>query len=304
MFEINVNDETATLSSVILGTAQSLGGTPTLEQAYDARSKESIRLGIYPEEKDLIKEMESFHDILKKYGVQVFRPDLLNDTNQVYTRDIGFVIGNKFVIPNIISDREHEKDGIASFIENISQDQLIRMPVGARAEGGDVMVWKGKLFVGYSEQADFDEYYVSRTNLAGLQFLEKAFPEMEVRGFELVKSDEEPRNSALHLDCCFQPIGNNQCIICQKGFKNNTDFEFLIQHFGVENCIILSEEEMYEMNSNVFSISPNVIVVGENFSKLNLELEQRGFKVEKIRYNEVRKMGGLFRCSTLPLLRR
>lgn len=303
MYEVLVNDETARLKAVMLGTPDSLGGTPSLEAAYDARSKESIRLGIYPKEENLVKEMNDFLSLLSKYEVEVIRPDLLINTNQVYARDIGFVLGNKFVVPNIISDREHEKEGIEDFVSSITPDHVVKMPAGARAEGGDVIIWKDRLFVGYSKQADFDEFYVSRTNEAGLAFLKEAFPNYKVHGFELVKSDDEPRESALHLDCCFQPIGIDQCIICRNGFKNIEDFEFLVNFFGEKNCIQLSQNEMYDMNSNIFSISPTVIVTDESFSNLNSELERRGFQLEKVNYREVRKMGGLFRCSTLPLIR-
>ncbi len=303
MIDIHINNESSILHSVVLGIPDSLGGTPRLEQAYDARSKESIRMDIYPLEKDLIREMNGFLEVLEKHQIQVFRPDLLSNTNQVYARDIGFVIGDKFVVPNIISDREHEKEGIVSILDQIPPNQIVRMPTGARAEGGDVIVWKNHLFVGYSEKEDFDAYYVSRTNVAGLEFLKNSFPEYEVHGFELVKNDEEPRESALHLDCCFQPIGEKQCIICQDGFKNITDFDFLIEFFGKENCITITSDEMYDMNTNVFSISPEIVVTELNFIRLNEELEKRGFQLEKLAYSEVRKMGGLFRCSTLPLNR-
>ncbi len=37
--------------------------------------------------------------------------------------------------------------------------------------------------------------------------------------------------------------------------------------------------------------------------RLNKELEQRGFKVESIKYDEISKMGGLLRCSSMPLFR-
>jgi N-dimethylarginine dimethylaminohydrolase len=36
-------------------------------------------------------------DVLKKYEVNVFRPKLIKDYNQIFTRDIGFVIDNFFL---------------------------------------------------------------------------------------------------------------------------------------------------------------------------------------------------------------
>lgn len=298
-----IKDETAKLEAVVLGTAKSLGGTPDLEHVYDPKSREHILDGTFPNEEDLIVENEGFRAALEKHGVKVYRPEVLEDTNQVYARDIGFVIDDKFVMPNIIEDREHEKDGITFLVNQIEKENILIMPHEAHAEGGDVMPWKGKLYVGYSEEEDYNTYKVSRTNRAGVEFLEKNFPQYEVKAFELKKSDIDPRENALHLDCCFQPIGANQCIIYKGGFKNPADYDYLVEEFGAENCIEITKEEMYEMNSNVFSISPEVVVSEAGFTRLNAELEKRGFTVERVKYSEIAKMEGLFRCSTLPLKR-
>lgn len=303
MIDISVTNETGMLREVILGTAESLGGTPRLQDAYDARSRESIRLNIYPQEQQLQTQIEAFASVLRKHAVKVHRTDLLPDTNQVYARDIGFVIGDRFVFPNIIADREHEKDGILRYLDLFEENRVIRMPTGARAEGGDVIVWNKRVYVGYSEKKDFDEFYVSRTNLAGLEFLKKTFNNHEVLGFELVKSDEDPKSNALHLDCCFQPVGMDKCVLCPEGFKNQSDVALLIDHFGRKNVHILTPEEMYDMNSNIFSISPTLIVTDPSFGRLNDTLIDWGFQLEMVEYHEVRKMGGLFRCSTLPLVR-
>lgn len=303
MIELSVKDETAPLNAVILGRADSFGGTPTLEEAYDPKSKEHILNGTFPLEQDLLPEMESVLEILEKHGVQVFRPDPIRDCNQVFARDIGFVIDDKLVIPNILPDRKIEQSGLDTIIKQIHPEKIYRAPVGARLEGGDVMPWKGKLFVGYSEQKDFDTYRVSRTNVAGIEFLKKSFPHYEIHAFELNKSDDQAMNNALHLDCCFQPIGHNQAIIYKGGFKNEKDYQFLINYFGRENCIEITKEEMYRMFSNVFSISTEVIISEKGFSRLNDELRLRGFQVEEVPYAEVSKMEGLLRCSTLPLHR-
>ena len=58
------------------------------------------------------------------------------------------------------------------------------------------------------------------------------------------------------------------------------------------------------MNSNIFSISKNVIVSEKGFTRLNNELRKKGFIVEEIQYSEIAKMEGLLRCSTMPLIRK
>jgi N-dimethylarginine dimethylaminohydrolase len=55
---------------------------------------------------------------------------------------------------------------------------------------------------------------------------------------------------------------------------------------------------MYKMNSNIFSIDPNVVVSEKNFTRLNNWLRDNGFIVRGNSYAEISKQEGL-RCSTL-----
>ena len=66
---------------------------------------------------------------------------------------------------------------------------------------------------------------------------------------------------------------------------------------------VISENEMYNMFSNIFSISNNIIISDVKFSRLNNLLITKGYNVETISFSETSKMGGLFRCATLPLER-
>lgn len=304
MIALNIQNETGQLEAVVLGIADSFGGTPRLEDCYDPKSREHIKAGTFPKQEALIAEMNSFHLILKKHGVKVYRPEEIEGLNQIFSRDIAFVIDHKIVLPNIIEDRVDELKAIQSVLEEIATEQLVKMPQKARAEGGDVMPWNEYLFVGYSEDQDFEKYQVARTNIEGVSFLKNAFPNRIIKAFELNKSDENPRENALHLDCCFQPIGKGQAILFEEAFKNAEDVAFLVDYFGEENIIRITRDEMYEMNSNVFSISPEIIVSEQGFVRLNNELRKRGFQVEEVAYAEIAKMEGLLRCSTMPLRRK
>ncbi len=303
MINLNILDETSELKSVVLGTAISFGGTPTPEDAYDPKSLQHILNGTFPKESDLVTEMEGFEKVLKKYNVEVYRPEVLEGMNQVYSRDIGFVIDDIFVVSNIVIDREGEIKGIDYLHDQIDNNKIVRATEDVQIEGGDVLPWKGKIFVGYSVGDDFKEHKVNRTNKAGVDFLKEKFPNYEVHAFELIKSDVNPRENALHLDCCFQPIGLDQAIMYEGGFKNEEDVEYLVEYFGDGKIIRINQEQMYNMCSNIFSINPEVIVSENNFPIVNEELRKRGFFVEEIPYAEVAKMEGLLRCSTLPLIR-
>ena len=303
MLKLRVTNETDRLKAVILGTAVSNGATPTLEEAYDPKSAEHIKAGTYPIEKDMVAEMDAFAAVLQKYGVQVYRPEIIRDCNQIFTRDIGFVIDDVFIKANILPDRQAEFQAIEYIVKQMNPDKVITPPKEVHIEGGDVMPWNEHIFIGTYKGDDYKEQVTARTNMAGVAFIQKLFPHKKVKEFDLVKSKTEARDNALHLDCCFQPVGKDKAIIYKGGFRSEADYQYLVDIFGAENLFHIEREEMYEMNSNVFSISPEVVVSEKHFTRLNAWLRAQGFTVEEIPYSEISKQEGLLRCSTLPLLR-
>lgn len=303
MLELNVKNETARLRKVILGVANSNGPTPTVDEAYDPKSLEHIEAGTYPLEKDMIVEMDAFNAVFEKYNVTVYRPELIPNYNQIFARDIGFVIDDVFIKSNILPDRERELDAIQYVIDQINPSKVVRPPEEVHIEGGDVMLWNDYIFIGTYKGSDYKDYITARTNWQGVDFIRQLFPNKIVKDFDLVKSKLEARDNALHLDCCFQPVGNDKGIIYKNGFREEADYLFLVNLFGKENLFHITRDEMYDMNSNVFSIAPNVVVSEKNFTRLNNWLREQGFVVEEIPYAEIAKQEGLLRCSTLPLLR-
>ena len=303
MLSLSLKNETSRLKAVVLGTAISNGPTPTIEEAYDPKSLEHIKAGSYPIEADMVTEMEAFDAVFKKYEVQVYRPEIIENYNQIFSRDIGFVIEDLFIKANILPDRERELDAIQYIIDNIDPNKVVRPPEDVHIEGGDVMLWNDYIFIGTYKGSDYKDYITARTNMKGVNYIQNLFPNKIVKAFDLVKSKIEARDNALHLDCCFQPIGINKGIIYKSGFREEADYVFLVNLFGKENLFHIDREEMYHMNSNIFSIAPDVIVSEKNFTRLNTWLRQNGFRVEEIPYAEISKQEGLLRCSTLPLIR-
>jgi len=303
MLPLHVKNETSQLRAVVLGTAQSNGPTPTIEEAYDPKSLEHIKAGTYPLEADMVREMQAFKEVFEKYGVTVYRPEIIENYNQIFTRDIGFVIDDIFIKANILPDRERELDAIQYVIDQMDPTKVVRPPEEVHIEGGDVMLWNDYIFVGTYKGSDYKYYITARTNWQGVNYIKELFPNKIVKEFDLVKSKIEPRDNALHLDCCFQPVGNTMGIIYKSGFREEADYMFLVKLFGKENLFHIEREEMYHMNSNIFSIAPDVVVSEKNFTRLNDWLRKKGFTVEEIPYAEIAKQEGLLRCSTLPLIR-
>lgn len=302
--KLHIQSETSRLRTVILGLPDSPGPVPKLEETFDAKSYESVQKGIYPSEKDMVAEMNAFEAILHKYGVEVLRPEPVEGCNQVFSRDVGFVIDDKIIVSNIIPDRQEEIDAYGKIYEKIHYKDIYNLPESVHIEGGDVILYNGIIFLGQYAFADYSQVKTARTNRLAIDFLQMIFPEKTIIPLNLRKSDTDPREGILHLDCTFMPVGKNKAIIYRDGFLNPRDAEHLVNLFGPENVFEITKEEMYWMNSNVFSISEDVIVTEEHFTRLNDHLRNKwGMTVETVPYREISKMGGLLRCSTLPLYR-
>ena len=302
--KLHIDNETGRLREVILGLPYSNGGTPSLEETYDSKSYESVKNGVFPKEEDIVAEMSAFAAVLHKYGVKVHRPELVENCNQVFSRDVGFVIGDKIIVSNIIPDRQEEIDAYARIYSQIPFKHIYNLPETVHVEGGDVIVFGDIIFLGQYDFADYSSLKTARTNRLAVDYLKMIFPEKKIVPLNLRKSDTDPREGILHLDCTFMPVGKGKAIIYRDGFINPRDADHLIGYFGKENVFEITQEEMYWMNSNIFSISEDVVVSEEHFTRLNDHLRNAwGMTVETVPYREISKMGGLLRCSTLPLRR-
>lgn len=303
MLQLNVKDETSLLKEVILGTAIDNGPVPDIEDAYDPKSIEHIKAGTYPLEADMVKEMEAFNAVFQKYNVKVYRPETLKNCNQIFSRDIAFVIDDYFFKSNILPDREKELDAIRYIIDQMDPDKVIRPPENVHIEGGDVMLWDEHILIGTYKGPDYPNYITARTNMAGVNYIKEMFPNKIVKEFDLQKSNTIARDNALHLDCCFQPVGKDKAIIHREGFRDINDYNYLVYLFGKDNLFHIDKDEMYHMFSNIFSIAPDVVVSEQKFTRLNRWLDSNGITVEEIPYAEISKQEGLLRCSTMPLIR-
>ena len=303
MLNLNIQNETSRLRAVVLGTAYHNGPSPSLEQCYDPKSKIHVKAGTYPSEHDMIIEMQSLAKVFDKYNVSVFRPKIIENYNQIFSRDIGFVIEDKFIRANILPDRDQEIEAIDYILDQIPNENKITLPEECHVEGGDVMPWNNYIFIGTYSGEDYPDYITARTNMHAVKALQDLFPNKIVKSFELRKSNDNAKENALHLDCCFQPVGKNKAIIHENGFLIKEEFKWLVNYFGKENVFEISKDEMYQMNSNIFSISEDVVISEQNFTRLNSWLQAKGLTVEKVPYLEIAKQEGLLRCSTLPLVR-
>jgi len=303
MIKLHIKDEVSRLRADVLRRADSNGPVPKLEDAYDPKSAEHIKAGTYPKDEDMVKEMEAVNNIFKKYDVTVYRPEKIENLNQIFTRDIAFVIDDKLIRSNILPDRVPELEAIEHIWSQIPNENRIKLSEEAHIEGGDVMPWNDYIFIGTYRGDDYPNFITARTNMQGVNEIQELFPQKKVKSFSLRKSNTVAKDNALHLDCCFQPLGKGKAIIHKEGFLIEEEYQWLVDFFGKENCFHISKDEMYNMNSNIFSISPDIVISEKNFTRLNTWLREQGFTVEEVPYAEIAKQEGLLRCTTLPLIR-
>ena len=90
------------------------------------------------------------------------------------------------------------------------------------------------------------------------------FPNKNIFSFELNKSDLSARENALHLDCCFQPIGKNKAIIYEGGFKNYDDVLFITEKFGKS----VYQEWKQDVLDDLDSLEEIVIAAKKNINRL------------------------------------
>lgn len=303
MLKLNIKNETSRLRSVILGIAESNGPVPKIDECYDPKSMEHVLAGTYPKEADMIFEMDALSNVFQKYGVEVFRPNIIKDCNQIFSRDIAFVIEDKIIRANILPDREREIEAIRYVWNGVDRKDRIILPDECHVEGGDVMPWNDYIFIGTYSGEDYANYVTARTNMDAVIAIQELFPDKMVKSFELRKSNIDAKENALHLDCCFQPLGKGKAIIHKNGFLIEREYQWLVNFFGKENIFEITKKEMYQMYSNIFSISEEIVVSEKSFKRLNSWLKNQGFTVEEVPYAEISKQGGLLRCTTMPLIR-
>ena len=122
---------------------------------------------------------------------------------------------------------------------------ILHPPHEVHVEGGDVMPWKNYIFVGTYSGEDYADHITARTNMAAVDYIRQQFPDKIIKSFQLRKSVSAKEN-ALHLDCCFQPLGKGKAILHKNGFLVEEDYQWLVTFFGKENILRLRQMKCIE----------------------------------------------------------
>jgi len=296
--EINISNEWGRLEAVVVGHGRSMGPPPTLASAYDPTSKVHLANGSFPQQSEVASQLDGLAELLDGEGIEVLRPLDLPDLEQVFARDVGLVIDSTFVRSRTIDARRGEWDGVAPIL---GDTPWMAIPDDVHMEGGDVVVLDDALFVGVTRRPDWQGLQTTRTLPSALAFLASTFPHREVVGLELHKDDNDPLKCALHLDCAYMPLGSGHAILCPEAFVQEEQLNLLRKRHS--SCIEVSLKEAALLQTNLLHTDPDTLVIDPSFVRLSEALKDKGYHLIPCPLDKVGRMGGLFRCSTLPLRR-
>lgn len=200
---------------------------------------------------------------------------------QVFTRDIGFTIGDTVFISEMASDiRQGEEQELEKWME--THHVNFKRLAGHRIEGGDVIIDRDTVFVGVS----------SRTSKKAIQKLQA-----ELHDFEIVPISFNEKY--LHLDCVFNILSPTEALIFPEALDAAT-IRMLAERYTL---IRVNEKEQFALGTNVLSIGNQKVFSQPQNVQVNKHLTARGFDVIEVDYSEIIKSGGAFRCCTMPLIR-
>ncbi|HAB89473.1 MAG TPA: hypothetical protein DCF84_02975 [Bacteroidetes bacterium] len=297
---LSQHHEWDTLTSIIVGSALDSGNLPREEDCYDPTTLSTVKMGIYPNEDLLKKQLDALVKTLESLNVKVYRPKNLPEIDQIFARDVGFVIQDLLVRSKMIKDRAKEWEGVKDLLQGV---KTVTPPSNILIEGGDVLVAGNKLYVGYSDEETISSFKTARTNEKSLLWLQKTFPDLQVVGVQLIKDDLDVTKNVLHLDCAFMPLGLGHCIVFKEGFRTEEDYRKITEDYPMEMIFHVSQEEAILLATNLLSTDKRCIVSDKRFTSVNKWLDSMGYDIHLVDYSAIGNLGGLLRCSTLPLER-
>lgn len=252
----------------------------TIREVINETQKHFKNEGIHIER--ALKQHGEFVRTLKDNDIDViFLPYHKKYPEQVFTRDIGFTLGQTIFVANMATDiRAGEENVLKQWLEDeeISYYHLIEEHI----EGGDVIIDRDTIYVGLS----------NRTDQKAAEQLQRLLHPFNVIAIPF-------KEKYLHLDCIFNVVSPETALIYPNALTKR-DIELFASHYEL---IEVSEEEQFQLATNVLNIGNKRVLSLPINEKVNKQLRNRGFHVIEVDITEIIKSGGSFRCCTLPILR-
>jgi N-dimethylarginine dimethylaminohydrolase len=278
--KLNVYTEYGKLRKVIVGPADTL---PPLTSHINAIQEYYFPTNP-PKLEKIIREHKRFVEVLKANGTEVIYAKKIAGCDQRDIRDIGIVLNSKYLVCRVIEKiRECEVNGLNDFLKTLNKDEIVRCEEGY-IEGGDLIIDKDSLYVGIGQ----------RTNNDGYELIKNKFGEI----FDVVPIKIIGNHS--HLDTIFNIISEELAIAFPEGLEAET-LNYLKKRYQI---IEVTRKEQFQLATNMLALSPNKIVMDANRNpRIATELNNLGLRIVDVDFSETNKIGGSFRCGSLPLYR-
>lgn len=229
-----------------------------------------------------MKQHANFVKALEHEGIEVIKlPPQSSFPEQVFTRDIGFTLGDTVYVAEMATDiRQGEELLLRVWLE--ANDIPFYDLRKGQIEGGDVIIDGKTIYIGVGD----------RTDEKSIHHLQTLLPEYELIPIPFVEK-------FLHLDCIFNVISPTEALVYPNALTKKY-LDFLGSRYDL---IEVDREEQFTMGTNVLSIGNKKLFSLPFNKKVNHQLRERGYDVLEVDISEIIKSGGSFRCCTLPLLR-
>ncbi len=160
--KFEISSEHSILKEIILGNPQSFVEGEKINEAM----RKYYGTSDSPQRQKIVSEYESLSTILKQNGVNVYLPTSSQEVpQQLAPRDIGFVLGDTFVVSNMKwQSRKNEIKSIQNILSKF-KGRIVNTPDDVLLEGGNIIFDKNIVFVGVG----------LRTSANAVQFLQSKF---------------------------------------------------------------------------------------------------------------------------------
>ena len=274
--KIEVSTEYGTLRRVILCPPRYMAIEEAINEVQKQYENENI------DRERAMDQYRTFRDTLRAHGAEVIELEPSEEyPEQVFTRDIGFTVGEELFISRMASDiRQGEEEALEKLL--CEKGIRYRKLDGGKIEGGDVIVDRDTVYVGVSE----------RTSRDAILMLTKELPKHDIVPIEF-------DGKYLHLDCVFNILSPGTALIFPEALHPAT-----VEKLGEKyNLIEVSADEQFTMGTNVLSIGGRKLFSLPVNPEVNHAMRDHGYEVIEIDFTEIIKSGGSFRCCSMPVER-
>jgi dimethylargininase len=223
----------------------------------------------------------AYANALRGAGVEVTIIDGNEDhPDCIFVEDQAIVIEGKALLPIPGHEsRVGEQLEIAKFLEEqLTKDNLTTMNPPAKMDGGDLLRFGDRFYVGSS----------GRTNQEGIVELRRF---IESLGYHLTEVDI-PEN-ALHLTS-ISSTPSDQIILAPEGFLPKDVFDPLPEGSEV---LWMPKEEVY--GCNTIGFTDGTVLVAKGYPTVEKTLRERGFNVVLLEMSQIRAADGSLTCCSI-----